>query len=325
MTPADFQTLVAQARLAPSVHNVQPARWRLTPTSVQLFADRAVTLPAADPTGRDIALSLGAACEGFILAAGQAGWALTLDDTPPPSEDRLQGVRSMSFAAVTVDDPLAEYVDTRRSWRGPFATPTDNDRRAARALEADDCAVVTEPRQIAELAVLVDRAGFGFLRQGPFRAELLSWMRLRRAHARWGRDGLNAEAMQLGAIERLGAALVMGQAFGLLDRLGLAAPLLADVAKTKTAAAIVLLHRAEGEDPFDSGRAFYRAWLRMEAIGFPACVLAALADDPEAADAAATLAKVPKGRKLISAFRIGRVTRDTPVGRARLPVDELIV
>jgi hypothetical protein len=297
----------------------------MTPTSVQLFAYRAVTLPAADPTGRDIALSLGAACEGFVLAAGRAGWVITIDDVPPPSDDRLRGVRSMSFDAARVNDPLSEYADTRRSWRGPFVAPADEDRREARTLEADDCTVVAEPRQITELAALADRAGYGFLRQDPFRAELLSWMRLRRAHARWDCDGLNAEAMQLGWVERLGAVAVMGRAFGLLDKLGLAAPLLADAAKTRNAAAIVLLHRPEGEDPFDSGRAFYRAWLRMEAIGFPACVLAALADDPEAADAVTTLAAVPTGRRLISAFRIGRVTRDMPVGRARLPLSELVV
>ena len=66
--------LVSEAALAPSVHNVQPARWTTAPGDVLVLlraVDRA--LPAADPSGHDVRISLGAALEGASLAASGRG------------------------------------------------------------------------------------------------------------------------------------------------------------------------------------------------------------------------------------------------------------
>ena len=51
MTPDLFRRLVAEAALAPSVHNVQPARWRQDGDAALLFEDPAVRLPAGDAQG----------------------------------------------------------------------------------------------------------------------------------------------------------------------------------------------------------------------------------------------------------------------------------
>src|SRR5688572_11374328 len=72
------RALVAEASLAPSVHNVQPARWRFTGGGLILFEDRSRRLAAGDPTGRDSATSLGAAAEGMAIALSRHG--LRLED-----------------------------------------------------------------------------------------------------------------------------------------------------------------------------------------------------------------------------------------------------
>lgn len=325
MTPDLFRKLVAKAQLAPSVHNTQPARWRLVNDRVDFFQDISAHLPAADPDGHDSALSLGAACEGLALAASTEGLFLQLLDHKSEATGMLRSVASFSFREGATEDPLAKYVETRQSWRGKFAARSETDTTNARTLEGEDCTVISDPSKLAELASLVDSASFGFLKQPAFRQELLSWMRLRRSNPSWARDGMNAEAMQLGFIERLGASFVMGPGFSMLDAIGLAAPLLADAEKTKSAAAVVLFHRPKDENPFESGRAFYRTWLRIEEAGFSACVLAALADNKDAALSVCQDYEIPKGRKLISAFRIGRPKTHQPVARARLPLAEYLV
>ena len=58
-----------EARLAPSVHNVQPTRWRLAGDRLLLLGDPARTIPVADPAGRDWRLSHGAHFEGLVAGA----------------------------------------------------------------------------------------------------------------------------------------------------------------------------------------------------------------------------------------------------------------
>ncbi|MFL4471799.1 hypothetical protein ACERZ8_18660 [Tateyamaria armeniaca] len=325
MTPELFRRLVTQASHAPSVHNVQPARWRLDGDTAWLFEDRQVRLPAADPTGHDAAMSLGAALEGFAMAASLEGLHVSIGRADDDATSDLRPVARLTFEPGGVEDPLTAHVAARQSWRGDFPTPSSEDRQAAASLASPDCIPVTGPHTIRAIAQLSDMASFGFMLQDAFRAELLSWMRLRRRHPDWARDGLNADAMRLGLLEKLGAGLVMGRGFRPLLHYRLAEKLLSEVDRTAGAAAIVVFHRPQGEDPFDSGRAFYRAWLRIEGAGFGAAVLAALADDPESAKTLAAMVELPEGRRIVSAFRIGRRPQDAAFARARRLLDELIV
>ena len=65
LTDAGLTALVDEARHAPSVHNIQPARWALLgPEVLALRSDPGRRLPIADPTGHDVRVSLGAAALG---------------------------------------------------------------------------------------------------------------------------------------------------------------------------------------------------------------------------------------------------------------------
>jgi hypothetical protein len=322
MTPDLFRRMVAEAALAPSVHNVQPARWRQEGDAALLFEDPTVRLPAGDPEGWDAGMSLGAACEGMAMAASAAGWAARVD--PARGTDGPLRLRArIAFAPGAAPDPLAAQVAARHSWRGAFAPATAADRAAAAALAGPDCAVIAEAPGVTEVARLGDAASHGFLRQPAFRAELRSWMRLSPEHPRWGVDGLNAAALALGPLERRAAGAVLGPAFRALDALGLAAPLLADGAKG--AAAFLVLHRPEAENAFDCGRAFYRAWLGIEAAGFGAAVVAALADNDGAAARLGAMTGLAAARRIVTVFRIGRRPAHALVVRARRPVGDLLV
>ena len=318
--------LIAEAAKAPSVHNVQPARWRVTDDGVILFEDLTRRLTVADPKGNDAAISLGAALEGLSLAASRAGYAVLEEQSPLP--DATHGLRPV--AALRLEqggeaDALADFVDRRQSWRGPFEPPSDADRETARGLGSEDCAVFADALQVRTLSDLVEDASFGFMRDAPFRKELVSWMRLSRRHKLWAVDGLNADAMQLGKLEAWAAGLVLGPAFAPLDGVGAAKGLLSETEKTRSAAAVLVFHRPANEPAMESGRHFYRLWLRIEAAGFGAAVLAALADSPQAAAEVGARAGLSPDRRVVSAFRVGRRPKNDGYERARRPVSDLLV
>ena len=327
----DLRSIVAEARLAPSVHNIQPSRWRQANETLELLGDTTRTIPVADPAGRDWYLSHGTALEGLALALAQRGLGIaeakSAAPAPPSPSARLAPIASLTLKSVPGSPSRRPPIATRVSWRGSFRpidaeTNHDLDRLAS---EENDVRLVRGTAPIGEIARLADRAGLHFLREEEHRSELLHWLRLAKSHPLYERDGLNAGAMHLNAVEAWGAGLVLGPLFSVLDRIGLAAPLVSDAAKTRTAAAIVLFHRPAGEDPVQSGRAFYRAWLAIESSNLKACPMSVLADWQPSRDQLAVRYEIPPDRHIVSVFRIGRPKGSPQVRHARLPVDELIV
>lgn len=328
--PADtFRTLVAEARRAPSVHNVQPTRWRLSQGGITLLEDMRRTLPAADPKGADLHLSHGAALEGMAIALRRVGLGVRqIEPLAPDVEGPLRPVATIKLGAETGPAPFALCeIEGRATWRGPFlpATPEQGEALGKLAAEADDLRIVTSPQDMSDAARLCDLASMHMLRDDAHRAELLHWMRLSTSHPDFARDGLNRDALGLTPIAAFGARLVLGPLFRTLDRFWLAKPLLSEAAKMRSAAALALFHRPSGEDRLETGRAFYRAWLLMERFGLAACPISALADWPQSNVALAEAHGLPLSRRLVNVFRLGVPGRAGRRDIARLPVDELIV
>src|SRR5271165_1434657 len=60
LTSADLANVVAIAARAPSVHNTQPWKFRVTGDVIELRADPDRILPQIDPVGRELIVSCGA-------------------------------------------------------------------------------------------------------------------------------------------------------------------------------------------------------------------------------------------------------------------------
>ncbi|MGY1633491.1 Acg family FMN-binding oxidoreductase [Geodermatophilus sp. SYSU D01186] len=116
--------VVALANRAPSVHNSQPWRWRIGPSSIHLFADPARALPATDPEGRDLRISCGAALHHLRVALLAAGLGARVHRLPDPAHpDHLAAVETTAPARPTPDDlALARAIEIRRSDRRVFST-----------------------------------------------------------------------------------------------------------------------------------------------------------------------------------------------------------
>ncbi|MGH3054484.1 MAG: hypothetical protein ACRDL7_05845 [Gaiellaceae bacterium] len=325
MNRADLLALLDEARRAPSVHNTQPARWRdIGHRKLELRADHTRWLKVADASGHDARLSLGAAYEGMAIALAHRGYWVS----PPELLVEDEAVARMAFEGGGEPDPLGFAVARRAAYRGKFVPTRGEPLDELKAvLEPHGVSMVRSREQIRTLAKLADRAAEEFLITPGYWSETWEWVRLDPSHAGWNRDGLNAEVLALTAIERkLGRVLMPPGRFELVRRLGLAGLLISERPKTESAAALLLFTARENEDPFETGRAFYRRWLQVTAAGLALCPMSALADSKSANQQMRAMFSIPEERRLVNVFRIGV----TPAGYTakltpRLPAEELLV
>jgi nitroreductase len=323
------RALVAEAARAPTVHNVQPARWRFgADGGVVLFraVDRA--LPVADPTGHDVRVSLGAAWEGMSIALSRRGLGLSEPELSGDAdeEDGRVAVASARIVEGAAPDPLAEFVEARRSYRGRFVPlPADALRRLT-AIGGDDVRWMTDAARMPEMARRYDEAGYSFVREPAYHAELYRWMRLSPGHPDWARDGLNAECMALSGVERAAASVLLRpRVFGVLKRLGAAKAVISEAAQIRSASAVLLFTPRRDLGDFEVGRLFYRLWLEIASVGAGMVPMSALADSPAARERLAREHGVPAERRLANVLRVGGVPPGGAARSPRLPVDELLV
>ena len=174
--------VVELACLAPSVHNTQPWRWRVPHDSVvELYADRSRQLPVADPSGRNLALSCGAALHHGLVAA--RGHGLTADVEVMPSADRdlLARIHLGPGAATQADaDALASLAERCTDRRRFTSWPVPETRLAHLAKVASARGVYVSPiTDVTDRFVtegLVDRAMALQARDPRFAEEQRDWI-----------------------------------------------------------------------------------------------------------------------------------------------------
>ena len=114
--------LIAAAARAPSVHNTQPWRFRVSPDAVELRSDPRRKL-RADPSGREMLISCGAALFGLRLAVRSLGYLPVTELLPDPAQLRLLArVRTGAAAPPNgLERQMLDAVPHRHTHRGPFA------------------------------------------------------------------------------------------------------------------------------------------------------------------------------------------------------------
>lgn len=167
---------------APSVHNTQPWRWEVHADRLDLYADRSRRLDVADPDGRLLTISCGAALHHARVALAAEGWQAMVDRLPSPDDpDHLARVRLGEFTGAS-GEAMRRFQSTeiRRTDRRPLTDrPVPPEAMAAvrGAVEAEHARLhVLRDEQISELAVAVERADTLVAEDERLRAELAAWV-----------------------------------------------------------------------------------------------------------------------------------------------------
>ena len=157
--------VVAQAVWAPSVHNTQPWRFTADRRQISLYADVDRGLPVADPDGREMMISCGAALFNVRLALRSLGYIPQARVLPDPGQPALVAQVSWSQRAPAdeVERRLFSHVLTRRTHRGAFdPEPLPPDTlavlRAGAAREGAVLRIVADDGRRAVLATAVETA-----------------------------------------------------------------------------------------------------------------------------------------------------------------------
>ena len=120
---AVLHRILTKACRAPSVHNSQPWRWRVDGDHVTLLADRTRQLMRADPEGRDLVLSCGAALHHFRVAAAAEGHRSRVVRKPYGVGDNALAIVELVPGEPTHHEVAAAgAIDRRRSDRRFFSS-----------------------------------------------------------------------------------------------------------------------------------------------------------------------------------------------------------
>lgn len=172
----------AAARLAPSVHNTQPWRWRVGNDNLDLYADRSRQLTVADPHGRLLLLSCGAALHHARVALTAEGWhpdVTRFADTGNPDHlARLDGIQPVPVTPEAMRlFQAAQLRHTDRRALSDTPVPQQAIAQLREAAEAEGTHLhVVRPDQVAELASAVARADATTVTDPAQRAETATWV-----------------------------------------------------------------------------------------------------------------------------------------------------
>lgn len=115
-----LESLVAAAVLAPSSHNTQPWRFRISRDRLDVRADESRALAINDPDHRELTISCGAALFNARVAAAHAGRRLDVVLLPDAADPLL-----LASARLDGSDPplavLYPATERRRTYRGTFS------------------------------------------------------------------------------------------------------------------------------------------------------------------------------------------------------------
>src|SRR4051794_37791804 len=132
--PTHIDEVLERACRAPSVHNTQPWTWKVHREGrVELYADFSRQLVHADPQGRDLLISCGAALHHLQVAARALGWSARVRRTPDPADDGLIATVQMTPDRPPPDaDQLLDAIAKRRTDRRRFTSwPVPEERLQA--------------------------------------------------------------------------------------------------------------------------------------------------------------------------------------------------
>jgi hypothetical protein len=264
--------MVAYAVLAPSAHNSQPWRFRVTEAGIEVHADRTRALPVGDPDGRELTISCGAALFFLRVAVRRFGHMDRVHLFPDPARPDL-------FALVSRGDEVRASREVLTLFRAIRERRTHRPAFDGRELGAPDLAALREAaedeggwmRPLAaplrsEVAALVEQADHLQYADGAFRRELASWIR---PSARGVEDGIPAYALGIpDLLAPLGPALM-----GRLNLGGMRGGSDRRAAETAPLLAVLGTEGDRRSDWLNAGQALARVLLAGRARGLSAAFL----------------------------------------------------
>ncbi|MFD7736718.1 Acg family FMN-binding oxidoreductase, partial [Kitasatospora sp. NPDC059800] len=187
LTTADLHLLAEAGGLAPSLHNSQPWRFRPTPDllGLEVRAELSRAVPAADPAGRALHISIGAALFNLRVAAAHLGREAAVRLLPAGEGAQPCAVLDLSAQARTplpFGADLYPAIAGRHSSRQPFTNRDVPEALVAELISAgrDEGVTLTvlEEDGVCRVLALTSEAEARIAADVTREAETRRWLRL---------------------------------------------------------------------------------------------------------------------------------------------------
>jgi nitroreductase len=222
--PDQVDYLVGTAARAPSVHNTQPWRFRVTEDALELYADPARRLHV-DPLGREMVISCGAALFGLRLGVRSLGFMPLVEIVSAPTRDGLLARVSLGSPRPVdqAERQMLAAIPHRHTHRGRFsAEPLPDGLLASLKCDASaegaSLALLDRDRGYERLVDIVDAVDQAQDPDLPAAADVRNWTRSPGVRT-W--DGVPASAFARGSDHHRGRLsqrdFDLGRKFGQLE------------------------------------------------------------------------------------------------------------
>ncbi len=215
-----IRSLLSYAILAPSSHNTQPWRFRISNNTVSLYADRSRALPVNDPRDRELSISCGCALMNLRVAAANQGLGTSCEIAPDETDKDLLAL--VSFNLIDTSSPqgaeLFASIEDRRTCRKRFEpddvpAPLLNALSVAAMEEGCWLEVIDSEANRQACAALVAEGDSIQWSNPVWRRELAAWM-----HPGREGDGLTVPGVVAPVAQAVVRTFDMGNGVGAKDR-----------------------------------------------------------------------------------------------------------
>lgn len=190
--------LARYGTLAPSTHNTQPWLLEAGEGSLRVYIDYSKSVPVADPTMRDMYISLGALIKNVELAAGELGLGSELKLTSPLEKSEL--VATLTFtnlpgAKTPKKSKILEGILSRQNYRGFFDKKFDMQlfnritKEVLAGQQTVQAKIVTSKKDVERLAELTARGLKMGYANPKFRHEIGNLINHNLSHKKYGLHG----------------------------------------------------------------------------------------------------------------------------------------
>lgn len=264
-------TLMKDARFAPSVHNTQPWKVKLSHTSLKVIIDDRYTLEEGDPTGRQTIISIGIFTEAIIVSAEARGLITELVDFN--NKEVIITFAEEMYTPTSEKTQQVEFLRRRSTDRSVYhkaAIPSQATELLTSVASEDGIKVWLREDEISIQRVAECTAsGIGLALTSPgFRKELSQfliepWSKRKR--------GISVRSMYVPI------PMAIAQPFMVRMGIGLRKEIELEKRRWYSASGIVLI-TSKGDMPqdwFNAGRVYLRVSIMIEKLGFSQATSAA--------------------------------------------------
>ena len=263
--------LVRAAVLAANPHNSQPWLFRVTDSSIDLFADPSRNLGPIDPDLREMYVGLGCALENLLLTADARGYAWQLTLLPERGNPTHAASITLEPGRPT-PGALYDAIPRRHTNRGPYdpTRPVERDLLDDMARTAgEDTRLLwfVDERDRRRLGDLIVRATEAVVADDGQSLASARWLRLRWTDVQRYRDGITIDANITSPVRRAIAKMLPPLPREAGDQFWLAATRETFVATAAGFGMLIVRDAHDDAQRLRGGRAWQRLHLAATAHG----------------------------------------------------------